>query len=231
MSEQARTWALRLLALGIAIGIWFNASVEDRLVPSERVVEASVSFNRPRGYIVIDPVQSVNVRLLGSKKAVRQLSPFEVSVSVDLTARQEGSVTINLGPDNVLAPNGLEVAAIEPSTIRVDLEREVSQRLPVVPKLAGRPAAGVTIGEPEVFPNQVLVSGPASRIDRILSLSTPPIRLDGHASTFEETVAVMQPDPLVQVVQPSRVTVRVLLQPPPEERQATDSKPPRKEES
>lgn len=233
MSERARTWALRLLALGIAVGIWFNASVEDRLVPSERVVEASVSFNRPRGFIVIDPVQTVTVRLIGSKKAVRQLSPYQVNVSVDLSPRQEGSVTINLGPENVLAPDGLEVAAIEPGTIRVDLEREITQRVPVIPKLVGKPAAGVSVAEPEVFPNQVLVSGPASRVDRITSLSTPPILLDGHASTFEETVAVLQPDPpdpLVQIVQPSRVTVRVPIQPPPEERQAKDSKP-RKEES
>lgn len=233
MSERARTWALRLLALGIAIGIWFNASVEDRLVPSERMVEASVSYNRPRGFMVIDPVRTVNVRLLGSKKTIRQLNPYEVSVSVDLSRRQEGSVSISLGPENVLAPDGLQVAAIEPGTIRVDLEREVTQRLPVVPNLVGRPAAGVTVEEPEVFPNQVLVTGPASRIDRVASLSTNPVRLDGRASTFEETVAVKQPDPLIQIVQPAQVTVRVPIQPPSEgseERQATDSKP-RKETS
>jgi YbbR domain-containing protein len=230
VSERARTWALRLLALGIAIGIWFNASVEDRLVPSERVVEASVSFNRPRGFMIINPVGTVSVRLLGSKKTVRQLSPYEVSVSVDLSPRQEGTASINLGPENVLAPDGLEVVSIEPATIRVDLEREVTQRVPVVPNLVGKPAPGVTFDEPEVFPNQVLVSGPASRIDRIASLSTLPVRLDGHTSTFEEMVAVKQPDPLIQIVQPAQVTVRVPLQPPPEERQATDSKP-RKEES
>lgn len=225
MSEQARTWALRLLALGIAIGIWFNASVEDRLVPSERVVEASVSYNRPRGFMVIDPVGTVSVRLLGNKKAIRQISPFEVNVTVDLTPRQEGTTAITLGPENVGVPDGLEVSSIEPGTIRVTLEREVTQRLPVIPNLVGRPAKGVTVGEPDVFPNQVLVTGPASRVDRISSLSTPPIRLDGHTSTFEETVAVKQPDPLIQIVQPSQVTVRVPIQPPAQDRQATDSKP------
>jgi hypothetical protein len=56
-------WGIRLLALGIAVGIWFNASVKDRLVSNERVVEAGVRYNRPRGFVLLDPVQSVNVRL------------------------------------------------------------------------------------------------------------------------------------------------------------------------
>jgi YbbR domain-containing protein len=228
MSERARTWALRLLALGISIGIWFNASVEDRLVPSERVVEASISYNRPRGFMVIDPVQTVNVRLLGSKKAVRQLSPYQVNVSIDLSPRQRGSATINLGPDNVLAPNGLEVVSIEPRTIQVDLEREITQRVPVAPEIVGKPAAGTTVGEAEVFPSQVLVSGPESKLQRIGSLSTPPIDLEGRTSTFEETVPVLTTDPLIQIVQPSRVTVRIPIQPPPEDQAAEDK--PRKEE-
>lgn len=213
MNEWFRTWGLRLLALGIAIGIWFNASVEDRLVSSEKVVEAGIAYNRPRGFTVINPEQHVNVRLTGSKKAIRQLSPYMVQVSVDLGQRQTGLAAINLTAENVLVPDGLEVVAIEPNTIRVDLEREVTQRLPVVPKLVGKPAAGATAGEPEVFPNQVLVSGPEPMLARTDSLSTVPISLDGHAADFEESVAVVPPDPLIQVVQPAKVTVRVPMKP------------------
>jgi YbbR domain-containing protein len=214
LSETARTWALRLLALGIAIGIWFNASLEDRLASNEKVVEASVSYNRPRGFIIINPVRSVQVRVIGSKKTIRQLNPFMVDVQVELSRRQEGSAILNLGPENVLLPEGLEIVAIEPSTIRVDLEREVTQRLPVKPKLVGEPAAGAIAEEPEVFPNQVLVTGPESMIERIDSLTTRPINLDGHAITFEETVQVLPPDPLIQIVQPSQVTVRVPMRQP-----------------
>jgi hypothetical protein len=98
--------------------------------------------------------------------------------------------------------------------IRVELEKEVTQRLPVVPKLIGEPAGGATLDEPEVLPNQVLVSGPASRIARAATLSTQPISLDGHALPFEATVSVVSPDPLIQIVQPFKVLVRVVLKPP-----------------
>jgi len=217
VSERARTWLLRLLALGIAVGIWFNASVEDRLVSSEKVVEAGVAYNRPRGFLIVNPTtQTVNVRLIGSKKAIRQLNPYMVNVQVELSQRQEGSATIALNRDNVQAPDGLEVVSIEPGTIRVDLEREVTQRVTVVPRLAGKLAPGFLMDEPEVFPSQVLVTGPKSMLARIETLSTGPIDLAGRAATFEETVPVISPDPLIQIVQPSTVTIRIPVKPPAE---------------
>jgi YbbR domain-containing protein len=217
MSERARTWLLRILALGIAVGIWFNASVEDRLVSSEKVVEVGITYNRPRGFMIINPVQNVNVRLLGSKKAIRQLSPYMVDVQVALSQRQAGTATVPLSRDNVQAPEGLEVVSVEPSTIRVNMEREVTQRVTVVPAFTGKLAPGSVMEEPEVFPNQVLVTGPESMLTRIESLSTDPIKIEGRAATFEETVPVLSPDPLIQVVQPATVTVRIPIKPPAQE--------------
>jgi YbbR domain-containing protein len=212
VNERARSWGLRLLALGLAIGIWFNASVEDRLELSERLVEAAVSYNRPRSFVIMNQIQNVNVRLMGNKRAIRQLNPYMVNVQVDLLGYQEpGAYVINVTPENVLAPEGLDVVSIEPNIIRVELEREITQRIPVVPQLIGRPADEVVMDEPEVFPNQVLVAGPESLVGRLESLRTRPIELDGHNLTFETTVPVDPPDPLIQVVQPSQVTVRIPL--------------------
>jgi YbbR domain-containing protein len=214
MSDGLRTWGLRLLALGIALSLWFSISLEDREALSERIVEASVSYNRPRNFVILDPVGTVNVRLRGSSKLIRQLNPYQVDVQVELAQTQPGTVTVNLGPENVLMPDGLDVVSIEPNVIRVELEREISQRLPVVPRLVGEPAAGSIIDEPEVFPNLVLVAGPESLLAKVQSLSTRPVDLTGHALSFEETVAVVPPDPLIQVVQPSKVSVRVPMRQP-----------------
>ena len=214
MNEPARTWGLRLLARSIAVGVWFSVSFEDREALSERMVEASVSYNRLRGFVILDPVGTVNVRLRGSSRLIRQLNPYLVSVQVELAQTQPGTVNVNLGPENVLMPDGLEVVSIEPNVIRVELERELSQRLPVVPRLVGEPAAGSIVEEPEVFPNLVLVAGPESLLARIQSLSTRPVDLNGHALSFEETVAVEPPDPLIQIVQPSKVSVRVPMRQP-----------------
>jgi YbbR domain-containing protein len=214
MSDGLRTWGLRALALGIAIALWFSISLEDRQALSERLVEAGVSYDRPRGFIILNQEQSVRVRVRGGSKQVRELNPYQVNVQVELTRPATGTFRINLGPENVLLPEGLKVVSIEPNVIKVDLDAEVTKRLPVVPQIAGEPAAGSVVEEPLVFPNLVLVSGPESVVRRTENLETIPISLDGHALTFEVEVPVLPPDPLVQIVQPTRVTVRIPMRQP-----------------
>ena len=214
MSDSVRTWGLRLLALGIAIGIWLNVSFEDRQELTERVVEAGVSYNSPVGFVILDPAQTVNVRLRGSNRQVRSLNPYMVNIQVNLGQGGPGTFNIPLSPKDVLSPEGLEVVSISPNVIRVELEREVPQRLPVVPQIVGEPAAGSVAGEPGVFPNQVLVVGPESLLARTKALSTRPVNLTGHARSFKQMVAVISPDPLIQIVQPSEVRVEVPMHQP-----------------
>lgn len=214
MSDGLRTWGLRALALGIAIALWFSISLEDREALSERLVEAGVSYDRPLGLIILNQEQSVRVRVRGSSKQVRELNPYQVNVQVELARSAPGIFNVNLSSENVLLPEGLEVVSIEPNVIRVEIEAEVTQRLPVVPKMTGEPAAGSVVEEPVVFPNQVLVSGPKSLIERTESLETASISLDGHALTFDVEVPVIPPDPLVRIVQPTRVTVRIPMRQP-----------------
>jgi YbbR domain-containing protein len=213
LSDGLRTWGLRLLALGIALGLWFNSSFEDREAQSERLVTASVSYTWPKDFIVLDQEQNVQVRVRGTSKRVRELDPDQVDVQVEL-GRKRGSVVVSLGPDNVLTPDGLEVMSVIPSTLTVEVDREVSRRITVVPDLQGQPVAGARLEEPEVFPNQVLVTGPESLVSRTEVIHTRPVNLAGRSATFEERVAVVAPDPLLQVMQPSRVSVRVPIQPP-----------------
>ncbi len=221
MSDGLRTWGLRLLALGIALGLWFNSSFEDREVLNERVVEASVSYTWPKGYMVLDRERNVNVRVRGSSKRVRGLDPDQVDVQVELS-RRPGLLTINLGPENVLMPEGLEVVSIEPNVITVEVEREASGSIRVEPDLEGEATAGAKVGEPEVFPSQVLVTGPESLVNRTEVLHTRPVNLAGRSATFEERVAVVQPDALLQIMQPPRVSVRVPIQPPKPESKTRD---------
>lgn len=209
MSDRRRIWGLRVLALAIAIGIWSRVSLEEREETTEKLVEAGVSYNLPRGYVVLNQVQNVLVRLRGNRKAIRGLNPYMVDVQIELAPTGPETVTVQLGADNLLMPEDLELVAIEPNAIQVELDREITQRVDVKPRLKGKPPLGTKLGEPEALPNQVWVSGPEKRLSKLVSLPTQQISLEGHSATFEEEASVVSPDPLIQVVQPSKVTVKV----------------------
>lgn len=214
MSARRNVWGLRALAVGIAILAWFFVTVQKREEVSERSIDAAVTYSPPRGFIVLDPVQRVRVQLRGRTSRIRNLNPFVVDVLVDVSRGERVSEEVRLAPENVIVPDGIEVLSIDPNVLRVRLDREIQQLLPVRPRLVGEPAAGAVVQDVEVRPSRVLVSGPESRLREIGFLSTTAVDLDGHALDFEETAAVLSPDPLIKVVQPAVVTIRVPLQQP-----------------
>lgn len=216
MSDGARTWGLRLLALAISAAVWYSVSLSGRENQSEiSVDQAIVSYNLPRGVVVLDPVRTARVRLRGPGKKIRGLNPSLVKVQVDLGQAEPGELNASLGPDDVQAPDDFEVVSVDPNVIRVRLDREVTQRIPVRAQVTGEPTVGAKAGVPEAYPNMVLVTGPESLVAKIEFLPTRPVNLEGHAATFEQAANVVPPEsPLVQVVQPSEVTVRVPVEPP-----------------
>ena len=121
MTERAGRWGLRILALVGAIVVWWFVSVEKRERMSEKVVDASLSYNSSRGLILLDPVQTVKVRLRGPEGRIRAIAPFDLDVVVDVQADSPGVLPVQLRADNVLGDGqsywyrvaGLNCAGVE----------------------------------------------------------------------------------------------------------------------
>ena len=209
MSPAAGRWGLRILAIMGALAVWFAASFVKREHQSEKVIDAAVTYNAPRGFVILDPVQSVKVRLRGPDRAIRSLAPQVVDVVVEIPRAEAGSVELPISFDQVLRPVGISVLAVEPNSIRLRLDRELVRELPVKPRLTGEPAGGVIALEPIARPPRVRVSGPHSEVSGLVSVPTSPVNLDGHGITFTQTVNVVSPTPLVRIVEPTFVTVEV----------------------
>lgn len=225
MSESRNTWGLRLLAIALAITAWFMFSVEKRERLSEKVIEATVRYDNFPGLIVVERIESVRVGVRGSVSKMRGLNPFAVDVFVELSNPDKGLFEVPLTSDNVFLPEDLEVVSIEPNIIRLKLDREAAALLPVIARLEGEPAAGAIVQHAEVIPPNVLVRGPEDVVQATGSLFTTPVNLAGHALDFQEQAAVLPPDPLITVVQPAVVSVRVRMEIPGTESEAATEQP------
>lgn len=210
MSEPKTIWALRTLALALAILAWTFISL-DRERQSERPLTATVQYNIPDQLVVLDPVETVNIRLTGPDSSFSDLDPFNVFVVVDLTDRPRGPAEIPLTPSDVRRPAGLRVTSIEPNVLTLDLDLISNELRPVIARLEGEPAAGAVAGMPSLVPDSVMVRGPASILRQIAFVETRPVNLTGHAIDFSRSVLLSSPDPLITVIEPSFVTVHVPL--------------------
>lgn len=209
--EAGQIWGLRLLALAMSVALWLAISVEDRESRTQRAVTASVTYNSPPELVLIEPVQEVQVVLSGPANQIRELDPRQVSVRVDLADTEPGRHSLSLGSGDVSLPANLRVESVTPNQITVEVDRRTDKQLRIEPVFTGEPAAGAVLGQVTMVPAELVVEGPASRLARLDHLVTQPIDLDGHALSFEETVGVVSPDPLIQIQQPARVKVRVPL--------------------
>ena len=214
-SERTRLSALRMTALALAILLWLFVTLERRGErPSEKVVEATVTYNVPPGMVILDPEERVRVRLRGSERAIRRVNPYQIDVQVEVEEPREGLHEVALRTENVMMPDGLEVVSVEPNTLRLRLDEEVRRLLPVEVPLAGEPAAGARLAGPvRVSPERVLATGPSHLVSALGALRTNPINVDGHAFDFQESTLLLSPHALVQL-QPQVVTVYVPMSQP-----------------
>lgn len=208
--ESSRVW-LRLVSIALAIGLWFAVNLHRPSNQSQRLVEASVTYNTPQNLVLMDPVSRVEVWLQGSESEVTTLNPQMVGVLLDLSTAKVGTMEVRLGPENVFIPEGVEVVSLAPSVINLEFDYRDTLQMPVREVLEGEPAAGARVVSRRVTPDQVTATGPRSILERTRSLTTEPVRLDTHAISFEEKVNVRLPHSLI-TIQPTRVQVRVELE-------------------
>ena len=181
---------------------------------SEKVIEATIRYDNFPGLIVVERLETVRVGVRGTVSKMRNLNPFAVDVFVELSNPDKGVFEVPLTSDNVFLPEDLEVVSIEPNLLTLDIDRISSEMKPVIARLAGEPSAGAVAGIPTVAPESVRVIGPASVLRRIATIDTRPVNLTGHAITFSKQSLLLSPDPLITVMDPAVVTVRVPLEIP-----------------
>jgi YbbR domain-containing protein len=213
MRISMRSVGLKLLALFLALVVWFIVSEPRRERVSERAFAAPLSLiGMPRDMIITTPVpDSVSVRLRGRSSEVRSMSSQNLEVTVDISWAQPGEATITLRPQALNVPPDVEVVSIEPNKVRFRVEQLRQRAVAIRPFLVGQLPAGYVAGDPTLAPDQALVSGPASQVRNVSEVATERIIMTGRTETFTQSVAVVSDSPLVRIVQPllAQVTVPV----------------------
>ncbi|MGH9379051.1 MAG: CdaR family protein [Thermoanaerobaculia bacterium] len=222
MSNGAQSiWGLRILALVVAVVLWFTVSEREREPRVDRSLQIPIAYAVPEGYLLLEPTASATVRLRGPASSINQLRPEDIQVLVEVAASTtpDGTVELTLQPEEHVEglSTDLQVLELEPRQLQLTLDREVTRDVVVHPRITGEPAAGATVAGHAVTPPEVTVRGPASHLPQAFSLSTTPIPLDERQGSFEETVAAVSTDPLVQIVRPRVVKVTVRLRTPDDE--------------
>ncbi len=202
--------ALKLASLALAVGLWFVIAGKPT---AERGLAVPVELrNVPRDLeLTGDPVNTVDVRVRASPGLINSLDPGAIRATIDLAGAQEGERIVQLSPEQIQAPQGFRVVKITPSLLTLNLERTVRKKVPVRPRVIGRPASGFEVAEITSDPAEVQITGPRSRVQEVESAFTEPVSVAGAEATVTETVNVGLEDPLLRLDGGSRVRVSAVV--------------------
>jgi YbbR domain-containing protein len=207
---------LKLVALFLAIVLWFFVSAPRRERVSERAFSVPLSLIAlPPSMVITTPVPTnVSVRLRGRGADLRALSSQALEVTVEMSWAQPGDAVITLTPRAIAVPPEVEVLSLEPNKVQFRVEALRQRSLPIRAFLVGQPPAGYFVGDPTVEPPRALVSGPESQLRKMREVATERIIMTGRTETFVQDVPLVSDSAHVRLVSPltTQVTVPVIAE-------------------
>src|SRR5207237_168965 len=142
-------WQLKLLALFLAIALWFFVGSAER---TEIALALPIEYVGLEGPLTLDGPRRdmVDVQLQATRWAAERVSPATVRVRVDVSGLREGDNVVHIVPDAIQTPAGVRVTRVAPAWTTVHATRAATRTVQVVPQVLGRPAADHVVGPVEV---------------------------------------------------------------------------------
>jgi YbbR domain-containing protein len=204
----------QLLAVAIALFLWVVARGSSSV---ERGFDIPVVLQGvPDDLVVVDQgADVVNVRLLGTRAALRTFDPQRLEYPIDISTSKPGQAAFEVDLSRFDLPRGVRVVSRSPSRIELSLERRIAKTFKVKPDLEGAPAEGYRVAGISVDPPRVRVSGARSEVLRLTEVATETIEVAGATAPIEKEVRVATGPGHLWAEAPNVVKVRVAVEPIP----------------
>jgi len=203
---------MRILSLGLAIGLWIFVNAGQR--GSLQSFNVPLSYrNLPPHFLITTPhPESIRIEVSGPRTLLSIIDANRLTVKLDLTGVGVGQASFKIGPEAFNLPRMTTLTSISPSTIVLDLDRIVTREVPVHLVTTGPIVAGYRIASSEANPRTVTVKGPSKDLQRIAEVGSEPIQLAGLTSNIARMVALDAPSATVRI-DPSEVAATIAVTP------------------
>jgi YbbR domain-containing protein len=178
-----------ILALAIAIFLWGIAS---GTTTGERGFDIPVELTKlSDGMVVTDQsVDSINIRVMGSRAALRNVTPDRYTYSIDVSGGKPGVAVYDVDVSRIDLPRGARSVSHSPSRVQVRFEKRGRKLVEIRPDFEGEPAPGFRVSSVTVDPPKVWLAGARSQVMRLDEVVTETVNLTGLKADEEREVRV-----------------------------------------
>ncbi len=201
---------LKALALIFAVALWFFVAGQSSTEVGFLVPVGLKGM--PRDMVMVSvPPEEIEVRVMGPKFVINNLSPSQIQVAIDMSGAAEGLNNLRIAPGDIAVPMGVEVVKTRPVSIDIRLERLITVNLPVKVRLTGRPASGYKVIDVNVSPRSVAATGVKKEMRDLSGVYTKPVDVSGLTSSALFTVQLDMPAKEFRSISGDKAEVRVVV--------------------
>ena len=178
---QMNEWLEMGLATFISIifvsGIWFSIT---RGLDILDTFEVPIEYmNRRSDQRIVDTsVNSLELRLSGTRSLIRSMRPDQLRVTVNLNEAVIGKNTFTITQNDITLPAGIVLKDINPENIEVTLDVLSEKALTIQADWVGKLADNLRITKAELSPPEIVLIGTKQMLDGLSVVYTQKIQVD-----------------------------------------------------
>jgi YbbR domain-containing protein len=203
-----------LLALAISAALWGMSHGSSKI---ELGFDIPVAFVGMPEELVITrkSTQEINIRVLGPRAALRDMSTNDLEYAVNLEGAKPGKAVYLVEETTLVMPQGVRILSRSPATIELEFERKGRKSVRVTADLEGEPAEGFVFTEVGIDPPRVWLEGARSKVLRLSEVMTETIDVAGLSEPLEREVRLSLGVDHIWVEEEKPVKLRIRVDPVP----------------
>lgn len=196
------------MAILLAIIFWY-------IVQSEQVLEISrklrVQLIAPEGFVVKGGnIQYKDANLRGPRALLNHYSMEPINTQVRLFTDKPQNVRVRIDKEYIKNWNDRIKITIYDAYISVYLDKKVEKDIKVKENLTGMPKEGHIVEKVVINPESVVISGPATELQRMDTISTEQIDISGLEESKSLETILMVNDSTMKTT-PKKVQVNIII--------------------
>ncbi len=173
-----------VLALAISVFIWGVAQGTSSIQQSFDVEVELVGVEESL-VVTEQSADSINVRLRGSRAALRNLSVEQLKYRVDARGGKPGVAVYEVDVESIPHPTGTSFVGYAPSQLEVRFEKRGHKTVPVRAETEGTPAPGFHLAGVVLVPDKIRLEGARRQVLRMKDVVTEKIDIAGLTEDAE----------------------------------------------
>ncbi len=209
-----KNWGLKLFSFLLALILWLTLITPEKVFSDKWLTIPLELHNIPPEMELMEkPPASVDVKIRASKSLINDITSANVHAVLNLEKASLDQEDYPLRNYMISIPSGAEVREIRQSQVSLKLERTREILLDVEANIIGELKKGLKVESVGVFPPQVLIKGPESKVKDNYKVRTSPIDISSLTETTELEADLILPNPDLRLASAqTKVRVRILIQ-------------------